>query len=78
MTHSLLPEDGATFHAQIDAIEEGASTLFRASYCVQLDLRSHVDMETPDMEVFETNEQARTWLHQRAAARGFKRILWKD
>ena len=74
----LLPEDGATFRAHIDTIEEGARILFQATYRVQLDFKSHVDVETPDIETFDTREQARTWIHQTAAARGFKTIIWED
>jgi hypothetical protein len=74
---ALLPEDGATFHAHIDEVEEGGRMLFQATYCVQLDMKSHVDMESPDSEIFRTSEEARAWIHQRAAARGFKTIHMK-
>jgi hypothetical protein len=74
----LLPEDGATFHARIDTVAEGVRKLFQATYRVQLDLKSRVEVETPDIETFDTGEQARAWIHQTASARGFKTIFWED
>ena len=74
---ALLAEDGATFHGRIQAIEaevEGREKQFRASCYAQLDMKSHVDVEMSDMQLFNTEEKARAWIHGKAAARGFSKV----
>jgi hypothetical protein len=71
---ALLPQDGATFHGHIQTVEEAGRKRFRASCYAQLDMKSHVDTESPDIEMFNTEEDARSWIHSKAASRGFSKI----
>ena len=68
---ALKPEDGAK--AQGHIVQVGQNE-FRATFCVIQDSLSHIDMEKLDDEMFKTKEEARTWIHQQAARRGFKKI----
>jgi predicted molibdopterin-dependent oxidoreductase YjgC len=67
----LNPEDGAKFHARIDAVGQGQ---FRAMYVVRLD---NIE-ESPEYRMCKTHAEAQRWLHQSAGRREFKTILWDE
>jgi hypothetical protein len=72
---ALLAEDGATFHAHVEPIPGGP---FQVSCHAQIDHRSRVEIEAPEYQLCASKTEARAWVHQQAAARGFGKILWDD
>jgi hypothetical protein len=67
----LLPEDGARFIGTVSEVDSGE---WRASGVVQLEKGHEVLEQLVEPRMFPTEDNAREWLHQEAAARGFEKI----
>ena len=66
----LKAEDGTTFHGGVTEVGPGE---FRAHCYAQLNSGSHVDIEQPDSEMFDSREASIAWIESTAKARGFSR-----
>lgn len=65
---ALMAEDGAKFFGGVNEVEPG---VYRAHCYAQLDSGGHIDIESPDYEMFENYNAGKAWIHARAARRGF-------
>jgi hypothetical protein len=71
---SLSAADGAKFRALIEEMPDGQ---WRASGQVKLDMKSKIEDQTSDIEMFPSEEQARAWAETAARARGFSDFFLK-
>ena len=69
--HSLTAADGAVFHVLIEEMTDGQ---WRVSGQVKLDQKSHVDVQTSDIQMCQSEGKAREWANAAAKARGFTRF----
>jgi hypothetical protein len=65
-----VPADGTTFHGSIRTMPNGE---WRASCYVQACIGIDQAVQT---RVFETEDEARSWITSIGAARGFKSMTW--
>lgn len=68
----LLPEDGAIFVGEVTNV----GGKFRASCHAEQDHLSHHEAEEQRMYMADTQEEARAWISEIAAKRGFK--VWQN
>ena len=70
-----VPEDGAKFHGSVRVMPNGE---WRASCVTRLGVGSDVKDEEPQSRVFETEDDARTWIEAVGMARGFTSMVWDE
>jgi hypothetical protein len=71
----LTEEDGARFDCTVAEVDPGE---WRASGVVRLDRGYDILEQLVEPRMFSTRDNAREWLLQEGAARGFKKIsFWR-
>jgi hypothetical protein len=73
MSPPLREQDGAKFCATV--VE--ADGQYRACYAAHRDHGSGITQEEPQYRMFKREAEARAWVDQQAAARGFTKITWE-
>lgn len=67
----LLKEDGATFHASIEQLDDGQ---VRASCYAQLDSKNSLTQEMPLTAIFANERKAKDWVGHQVAIRKFDKV----